>query len=76
MEEADGKVSSGSMQLLPALPRVKGGWGGGCQPPSNEDAAPSPLPPMHTVGKKPQGQRWWGLWERWWGVCTSSVPWG
>lgn len=80
VEEADGKVSSGSMQLLPALPRVKGGrgggGGGGCQPPSNEAAAPSPLPPMHTVGKKPQGQRWWGLWERWWGVCTSSVPWG
>lgn len=82
-EEGGGSRWEGLLRehAAPACPSqgergVGGGGGGGCQPPSNEAAAPSPLPPMHTVGKKPQGQRWWGLWERWWGVCTSSVPWG
>lgn len=68
VEEADGKVSSGSMQLLPALPRVKGGWGegggGDVSPPAMRLQPPPHCPPCIQWGRSHRGSAG--------GVCGSA----
>lgn len=70
------KVSSGSIQLLPALPRV-GGEGDNTRPPAMRMQPPPPpprCPPCNTVGEKAhRGQRWGGGGGRREGSCETAI---